>query len=73
MNYYNQLVREIGKSMTANPRGAVVMDYGSHKVIAKGAGVKKLARKNKIAGSNDKLSIIFQRPKANATWILAKI
>ena len=73
MNYYNQLVREIGKSRAANPRRTVVMDYGSHKVIAKGASVKKLARKNKAASSNDKLSIVFQRPKENATWILARI
>jgi len=73
MNYYNQLVREIGKSVATASRSTVVMDYGSHKVIAKAANAKKLSRKIKTPGAGDKISIIFQRPKENATWILAAI
>jgi nitrogenase subunit NifH len=72
MTYYNELIREIGKSMSANPHSTVVMDYGSQKVLAKGVDPKKVSRKIKTLPSGNRISIVFQKPKENAVWILAK-
>lgn len=69
MSYYNQLIRQIGKAMSANPHSTVVMDYGSQKVLAKGTDPKKVSRKLKALGNGKRISIVFQKPKENAVWI----
>jgi len=72
MTYYNQLVREIGKAMSANPHSTVVMDYGSQKVLAKGTDPEKVSRKLKALKTGSKISVVFQKPKDNAVWIFAE-
>lgn len=72
MSYYNQLVREIDKAMSANPHSTVVMDYGSQKVLARGTNPDKVSRKLKALGNGSRISVVFQKPKDKAVWIFPK-
>ena len=73
MTYYEQLVREMDKSMAAHPQSTVVMDYGSRKIVAAGRDLEKMSRKILAQKSPDRVSIIFQKPKDNAVWILTNL
>lgn len=72
MTYYEQLVKEMNRSMAAHPQSTVVMDYGSRKVVATGRDLQKMRRKIHAQKSADRVSIIFQKPKDNAVWVLAR-
>ena len=72
MTYYEQLLGEMNKSMAAHPQSAMVMDYGSQKIVAAGRDLEKVSRKIRARKSAHQLSIIFQKPKENAVWILAQ-
>jgi hypothetical protein len=58
--------------MSANPHSTVVMDYRSQKVLAKGVDAKKVSRKIQALPNGNRISIVFQKPKKNAVWILAE-
>jgi hypothetical protein len=70
MTYYDQLVREMGKSMDRHPQSTMVMDYGSRKIVAMGANTAKISQKVKTRKADGSISIVFRRPKENAIWIL---
>ena len=71
MTYYEQLVKEMNRSMAAHPQSTVVMDYGSRKVVASGRDLEKMSHKIRARRSAKAVSVIFQKPKENAVWILA--
>ena len=71
MTYYEQVLKEMDKSMAAHPQSTVVMDYGSRKIVAAGQNYKKMSQKIRAQKSDQRISIIFQKPKGNAVWVLA--
>ncbi len=42
MTYYEQLLDKMNKSMAAHPHSAMVMDYGSQKILATGRDLEKM-------------------------------
>lgn len=72
MTYYEQLVGKMNESMAAHPQCTVVMDYGSQKIVATGRDLEKMSRKLRARKSANRISIVFQKPKENAVWILAQ-
>ncbi len=71
MNYYEELVRQIDKSMKAHPRSTVVMDSGSFKIIAAGRNTRAVARKLKRTKPGRGTSVVFKGLDKKAVWILA--
>ena len=69
MTYYEQLLDKMNQSMAAHPQSVMVMDYGSQKILAAGRNVEKMSRK--MRGRKPGVSIVFQKPKEKAVWILA--
>ena len=72
MNYYEQLIKNIGKAMKKHPRSIVAMNSENFKIVATGKDSKKLSRQlNKIEKTDgESVSVIFQKPSENAVWIL---
>ena len=71
MTYYEQLLSKMNKSMAAHPHSAMIMDYGSQKILATGRDLEKMGRKIRARKSAPGVSVIFQKSKENAVWILA--
>jgi len=71
MKYYEELIKQMGRSMRAHPRSTVVMDSGSLKVIASGRNTTELTRKVNRAKTGRGVAVVFQRPDDKAVWILA--
>jgi hypothetical protein len=73
MSYYEKLVRHIEKSMNAHPRSTVVMDASTFKILATGRDTKKLARKLRRSKTDQRVSVVFQKPDAGEVWILNQL
>ncbi len=72
MRYYDELIRQIDKSMKAHPRSTVVMDADTFKVLATGKDAAKLTRqlRRKQMGGRRARTVVFEQPDEHAVWIL---
>jgi hypothetical protein len=69
MNYYEKLVKQINRSMKADPKSAMIMDMGSFEILAKGSSIKSLTKKvSALSGGTQ--TVVFQKPSEKAAWIL---
>lgn len=71
MKYYQQLIKQMDRSMRAYPRSTVVMDSDSLKIIARGRNTTKLTRKLNRAKTRRGVAVVFRRLDDKAVWILA--
>jgi len=69
MNYYEELVKRVGKAMRKHPQSTVVMDAGSFRVVAMGRNSRQLSRKLR-ARKRGGVAVVFEQPREDAVWIL---